>query len=84
MRVVACGTYLCRVDYNCDIQFCEVFKKEHSRRMTYLILPVVAHCFRKACMDMYRNICVVEDEDIIKLKFVDVTSSHSYIFRPPP
>jgi hypothetical protein len=43
-------------------------------------LTVEAHCFHEECMALYMNICAVEDEGTIKLKFV-ATFSSSTPFR---
>ncbi|KAF8775805.1 hypothetical protein HU200_004194 [Digitaria exilis] len=82
-KVITFGTYLCWIDYNCGILFWDV--SAEVLQVTFLKLPVDAHLFPEACMDMYRNICVVQDQgNNKKMKFIDVRPYHGYYFRPPP
>ncbi|TVU39102.1 hypothetical protein EJB05_12506, partial [Eragrostis curvula] len=65
------------IDYHRGILFCEVFG-EHLQ-VKYLRLPVEARRFPNVCMDLYRSVSIVkDDEGRSKMKFVDVRPSRGY------
>ncbi|TVU39216.1 hypothetical protein EJB05_12624, partial [Eragrostis curvula] len=70
---LAFGSYLCWIDYHRGL-FCDVFG-EHLQ-VKYLRLAVEVRRFPNVCMDLYRSVSNVnDDEGRSKMKFVDV--------RPP-
>ncbi|CAL5065762.1 unnamed protein product [Urochloa decumbens] len=79
---LAFGTYLCWVDYQCGILFCDMSQEDLS--VSYLPLPVYNHLAPDVCMEKYRSISIVQDEGVPKMMFVDVRPSHGYVNRPRP
>jgi hypothetical protein len=69
-QVVAFGSYLCWIDYNFGVLFCEVFGED--LRVSYVRLPRSPSPYNQPCVGMYRNMCIVEDEGKCSMKFVDV------------
>ncbi|KAK3158829.1 hypothetical protein QOZ80_2AG0142160 [Eleusine coracana subsp. coracana] len=79
-QVVAFGSYLCWVDYDSGLLFCEVFSKH--LRVSYVRMPVSSSPFHEPCVDMYRNICVGEDEGKFTMMFADVRPLDGYVYLP--
>jgi hypothetical protein len=79
-QVVAFGSYLCWIDYNFGLLFCEVFGED--LQVSYVRLPLSPSPYNQPCVGMYRNICIVEDEGKCSMKFVDVRPSDGYVYLP--
>jgi hypothetical protein len=79
---LAFGTYLCWIDYQCGILFCDM--SQECLWVTYRPLPIPDHLAPNVCMKKYRSISIVQDEGLLVMNFVDMKPSHGYVHRLRP
>lgn len=70
--------FLCWIDYSFVLLFCDVFRED--LRVSYIKVPVPSNPFHEPCVDLYRNVCVGEDEGKCSMKFVDVRPNDGYVY----